>query len=73
LQTRGVQVRPVFMPFTAFDYVHPFLVEASLKEPRVQFENAYALWERGINLPSSPHLSEGDQARVIELILEGIQ
>jgi dTDP-4-amino-4,6-dideoxygalactose transaminase len=73
LQAQGVQVRPVFMPFTAFDYVHPFLVEASLQEPRVQFKNAYALWERGINLPSSPHLSEGDQARVIELILEGIQ
>jgi perosamine synthetase len=71
LQTRGVQVRPVFMPFTAFDYVHPFLVEASLQEPRVQFENAYALWERGLNLPSSPHLSKSDQARVIELVLEG--
>jgi perosamine synthetase len=73
LQTRGVQVRPVFMPFTAFDYVHPFLVEASLQEPRVQFENAYALWERGLNLPSSPHLSKSDQARVIELVLEGTQ
>jgi dTDP-4-amino-4,6-dideoxygalactose transaminase len=48
-------------------------VEASLQDPRSQFKNAYALWERGINLPSSPHLSEGDQARVIELILEGIQ
>ncbi len=71
LQAQGVQVRPVFMPFTAFDYVHPFLVEASLQEVRSQFKNAYALWERGINLPSSPHLSEGDQARVIELVLEG--
>jgi perosamine synthetase len=71
LQTRGVQVRPVFMPFTAFDYVHPFLVEASLHESRSQFENAYALWERGLNLPSSPHLSKSDQARVIELVLEG--
>ena len=70
LQVRGVQVRPVFMPFSAFDYVHPFLVEASLQEPRSQFKNAYALWERGINLPSSPHLSKADQARVIELVLE---
>ena len=70
LQARGVQVRPVFMPFSAFDYVHPFLVEASLQDPCVQFHNAYALWERGINLPSSPHLSKEDQARVIELVLE---
>ncbi len=65
LHAQGVQVRPVFMPFTAFDYVHPFLVEASLQDPCSQFKNAYALWKRGINLPSSPHLSEDDQARVI--------
>lgn len=70
LQARGVQVRPVFMPFSAFNYVHPFLVEASLQDPCVQFHNAYALWERGLNLPSSPHLSNADQARVIELVLE---
>jgi len=49
LHAQGVQVRPVFMPFTAFDYVHPFLVEASLQDPCSQFKNAYALWERGIN------------------------
>lgn len=66
----GVQVRPVFVPFSALTYVHPFLVDVSLQEPRVQFKNAYALWERGLNLPSSPHLSEDDQAFVIQSVLK---
>jgi dTDP-4-amino-4,6-dideoxygalactose transaminase len=67
LALHGVQVRPVFMPFPEMPYLHPFWANPS-PHPREAFPHAYRLWERGFNLPSSPQLSEVDQAEVMALV-----
>lgn len=67
LARHGVQVRPVFMSFPEMPYLHPFWANPS-SHPREAFPHAYRLWERGLNLPSSPHLSEVDQAEVMALL-----
>ena len=67
LALHGVQVRPVFMPFPEMPYLQPFWVNPS-PNPREDFPHAYRLWEQGLNLPSSPQLSEVDQAEVMALV-----
>gem|GEM_PF-6070548 len=68
LNDQNIQARPVFMPFVEFPFVQTVIDPMIIEQRRKRFPIAYDVWARGLNLPSSPTLSDDEQSRVIQAI-----
>lgn len=63
LRANGVETRPVFRPL--------HMTQAFRQGGK--FKHSERIWERGLCLPTGPHLSPEDQKRVIELVHNHLQ
>lgn len=63
LAKEGIDTRPVFRPL--------HLTQA-FRQPR-KFKHAERVWERGLCLPTGPHVTPEAQKRVIEIVLRHIR